>query len=82
MLNTLTQTEPNSDISYNISKYNFCCAGKNCINILIHHIKLIIIKKSGWFCDSCKQYLQKEELIESIIHEKVENGDENQDGKL
>ncbi len=40
------------------------CAGKNCNNIAIHLLTIVLIKQSGWFCSDCKKSLLKEGLID------------------
>ena len=74
------QTGPNSDNSYTVTKYNFSCAGKNCKNTPTYYLRLKLIKRQGWFCESCRQYLQKEGLVEYIIN--TVDGGENNFGRL
>jgi hypothetical protein len=70
---------PNNDILYNATKYNLCCAGINCINTPKYLLRFLWIERSGWFCENCKQFLQKVGLVESIICENIsvnEGGEE------
>ena len=60
-------TDPNSNNNFNNRIYN--CAGKNCRNIPSHHLKLVLIKKPGWFCDKCRKDLEKDDLVQFVIEE-------------
>ena len=53
------------------------CAGKNCNNVSMYLLTIVIIKQSGWFCSDCKKSLQEEGLVESIIYERLVDGDES-----
>ena len=64
------QPESNSKNQYNNTAYNYC-SGKDCKNTPLHYIKLVLIKKTGFFCDTCANYLQENNLIESILDESV-----------
>jgi hypothetical protein len=67
---THTKSESNSKNQYNNTTYNYC-AGKDCKNMPTHLLKLVLIKKTGLFCDSCLKYLQENNLIESVLDESV-----------
>lgn len=62
--------DPNSKDQYNNRAYNYC-SGKGCNNIPSHYLKLVLIKKSGFFCETCADYLKDNNLIESVLDEKV-----------
>jgi hypothetical protein len=67
----------NSNNRYKVTEYNLSCAGKSCKNTPTHFIKLALINRSGWFCQTCMQNLQKDDLVESIFKESVVIGGEN-----
>ncbi len=69
---TTDQINTSSNVSYMTEEHKECF-GRRCSNIGTNNLKIKYIKKYGWFCDSCKQYLQKEGLIEYII-KAVEGG--------
>jgi hypothetical protein len=79
---TNIQYESNSSNRYNVSEYNLTCAGKNCKNIPTRFIRLVLIKRSGWFCQTCTQNLQKESLVEAIFNDNVETGGESSFGEV
>jgi hypothetical protein len=66
-----TQTESNSNDPCTVIKYNFFCAGKNCKNVPMYNLKLVLIKRSGWFCENCTQDLQENGLVESITDKRT-----------
>lgn len=39
------------------------CAGKGCNKIGEYFLKIIYVKKSGWFCSICKKDLEAEGLV-------------------
>jgi hypothetical protein len=47
------------------------CAGKGCQNIGTHHLWIRFIHKSGLFCDSCKNAL----LADGLLDNKSTNND-------
>ncbi len=62
------QPRPNNDIQYEPTEYKHrTCAGLHCNNVPTHYLKIALIKKSGWFCDSCKQALEEDNLLESDL---------------
>jgi hypothetical protein len=66
----------NNKLSEN--KYNYkTCAGKGCNKIGEYFLKIIYVKKSGWFCSQCKKSLEEDGLIESRANEAVVIGEEN-----
>lgn len=68
----------NNDIKYISPEYkDNTCAGLHCKNFPTHHLKLVILKRSGLFCSDCKKSLQKEGLVESPIHKILKKEDEN-----
>jgi hypothetical protein len=72
------QYQSNSDDQNSVTGYNLSCAGKNCKNITKHHLMLVLIKRSGWFCANCRQSLQEDGLVESVFKEStIMNGDNN-----
>jgi hypothetical protein len=42
------------------------CAGKNCKKKGIHYLRIRFVKKFGWFCDSCKDFLIEDKLIDKV----------------
>ncbi len=73
----MTNNQTNTlNCSYQIDEYKECF-GRRCTNAGTNNLKIKYIKKYGWFCNTCKQHLQKEDLVESTTCEKVENGDES-----
>jgi hypothetical protein len=77
------QSNPNNDISYETIEYKHrTCAGKNCKNIAKHHLMLVFIKRSGWFCENCRQSLQEDGLVESVFKESAIGRSENNFGKV
>jgi hypothetical protein len=59
----------NSNNNYNNRIYN--CAASGCEKTSSHLIKLILIKKSGYFCSECTKYLKDNNLIDSVLDENV-----------
>jgi len=61
--------------SFNYNKfYEFdksrICAGRNCRNVSTYFLKIVLVKKSGWFCDSCKQDLEDNGLVDYSVASK------------
>jgi hypothetical protein len=56
----------NANNDFKIQEYK-ACAGRKCNNIAKHFLTIVLIKKSGWFCEKCKQSLQADDLVESIV---------------
>lgn len=50
-------------MKYSNIKQRTTCSGKDCSKPGKHYLKIIIIKKSGWFCDHCKKELELNSLI-------------------
>jgi len=73
-------TDSNSNNNNNNRIYN--CAGKGCNNIPSHYLKLVLIKKPGWFCRKCRKDLEKDSLVQYVIDERKEDnkGVSNIDG--
>lgn len=46
-----------------IQKYK-PCAGKGCKKRGTHYLKIRFLKKFGWFCDSCKEFLIQNKLVD------------------
>ena len=44
------------------------CAGKGCSEPGIHHLKVLFINKSGWFCDKCKNSLVEDKLVDQNVN--------------
>ena len=51
----------------------FVVLGKNCKSTPSHHLKLVLIKKPGWFCDKCRKDLEKDDLVQFVIDEYKED---------
>jgi hypothetical protein len=79
---THIQTRSNSDNQNTVTGYNLSCAGKNCKNIAKYHLMLVLIKRSGWFCENCRQSLQEDGLVESVFKESAIGRSENNFGKV
>ena len=61
---TNNQSKSNNNIYLDDREYKYkTCAGLHCNNIPIHYLKLAVIKKSGWFCSSCKRALEEDDLL-------------------
>ncbi len=69
----------NSNNDSNIQGFKIC-AGRNCDNIAMHLLTIVLIKQSGWFCERCKQDLQEGGLVEPIPEEGVVMGGESNIG--
>ncbi len=78
---TNIQPESNSNDQNKVIGYNLSCAGNDCKNVPMHNLRLVLIKKSGWFCEDCTRYLQEEGLVESIIYENMMIGGDINFGK-
>jgi hypothetical protein len=73
----------NNNISYKTTEYKHkTCAGLHCKNTPTHYLKLAVIKRSGWFCHTRTQNLQKESLVEAIFNDNVETGGESSFGEV
>ena len=42
------------------------CAGKGCRRKGTHYLRIQFLKKYGWFCDSCKEFLIQDKLIDKV----------------
>lgn len=53
------------------------CLGKGCNNTGIHYLTVILLKKSGWFCNDCAHFLKVNDLIyyEPTIPSVIGKGD-------
>lgn len=60
----------NSNNNYNDRVYN--CAGNGCRNVPKYLLRLVLIKKSGYFCPECTEYLKDNGLIDSVLDECVD----------
>jgi hypothetical protein len=62
------QSEPNNDIHNDLTEYKHkTCAGLHCNNVPTHCLKVVLIRKSGWFCTSCKRALEEDNLLEQDL---------------
>jgi hypothetical protein len=71
------QNASNNNIQYNITEYKtspYTCDGRGCHNIATHCLKISFVKQLCWFCSSCKQSLEEDNLIDSsfAIHRGLE----------
>ena len=64
------QNTSNSNNNYNDRIYN--CAGHGCGNVARYLLRLVLIKKSGYFCPEYTEYLKDNNLIDSILEENVD----------
>jgi hypothetical protein len=59
------QPGPNNDIHNDTTEYKHkTCAGLYCNNVPTHYLKVVLIRKSGWFCASCKRALEEDNLLD------------------
>ena len=42
------------------------CAGNGCSKIGIHPVTIVYINKTGWFCESCKNLIEREGLADKL----------------
>jgi hypothetical protein len=62
------QSISDNKIQYDATEYKHkICAGLHCNNVPTHYLKIVLIKKSGWFCNSCKRALEDDNLLESDL---------------
>jgi len=40
------------------------CVGRDCDNVATHYLKIVLVKRSGWFCTACKQDLEENGLVD------------------
>ncbi len=59
----LNQANSNNNIVYKSNEYK-TCAGRSCNNSGTHYLKIVLVKKSGWFCSTCKQDLEANGLVD------------------
>ena len=52
----------NSNISYTTEQFKQFCAGKGCQNEGTTFLRIKYLKKTGYFCDSCKIELLRLDL--------------------
>jgi hypothetical protein len=55
-----------ADQSYVLDAYN-SCAGSGCKNIGLHLLRVRFVNKNGWFCNSCKNSLLADMLVEQVV---------------
>lgn len=61
----MRNTRPTSNNKIiNETKAYKICAGKDCVDAGIKLLKIIYIKKSGWFCDACAEEMRESGLID------------------
>ncbi len=58
------QQDSNNNSKYDTREYIFC-DGKNCNNDASFQLKIFYFKQPCWFCDTCKQNLERVGLVES-----------------
>jgi len=55
-------------VSIEVNSNNFIkepsCAGRNCENLGINNLRIILIKKTAWFCQKCADDLINLDLVE------------------
>ena len=76
----MTHNQPTSDNNIHIENIEYkhkTCAGLRCNNVPTYYLKVALIKKSGWFCDTCRQNLQEDDLVEFIFKDDVVMGGES-----
>jgi hypothetical protein len=60
------QSGPNNDVQYKQIEYkdtNTNCMARGCNNAATYDIKLAVVRRSGKFCTSCKEYFEARDLI-------------------
>jgi hypothetical protein len=60
------QLGSNNDVKYKPTGYkdtNTNCEARGCKNAATYDIKLVLVRKSGNFCTSCKEYFEDRDLI-------------------
>ena len=60
------QTESNNEVKYKPTEYkdtNTNCVARGCKNAATYNIKLVLVRRSGKFCNSCKEYFEDRDLI-------------------
>jgi hypothetical protein len=63
----------NSNNNNDKTEYNHSsCSRKGCNSIPVHYLRLVLLKKAGWFCEKCRFELQEDGLVESVIDENIE----------
>jgi hypothetical protein len=60
---THNQSKSSNNVFYELNEYK-TCAGRFCNNAATHCLKIVLVKKSGWFCDSCRQDLEENGLVD------------------
>ncbi|MGD9533389.1 MAG: hypothetical protein AB7V56_06435 [Candidatus Nitrosocosmicus sp.] len=60
----INQIKSNDNIDNTNTKLIPYCIGKGCKNIGKHYLKIVLINKSAWLCDSCKDDFLQMKLIE------------------
>jgi len=71
---------PKSPYFYSNNNYNnriYNCAGCDCKNAASYLLRLILLKKSGYFCSDCTKYLKDNDLIDSVLDENIGKRREN-----
>ena len=61
--------------SHNNNEYDltgYTCAGKGCNNLATYSLKIVIIKRTGDFCTTCKKDLEEKNLV--ISYSKIRLG--------
>ena len=59
------QQDSNNNIQNKTTKFKTSCDGKDCNNAASYYLKIVLINKSGYFCDACKKSLETIGLVES-----------------
>jgi len=71
------QSSSNNNVNQEAAEYKITCAGLRCNNRPTNYLKLALIKKSGWFCSTCKKSLEEDGLIEGMFDESIKMGGES-----
>jgi hypothetical protein len=66
MINNITSNDNNN---CNDRVYN--CAGHGYRNLPRYLLRLILLKKSGFFCPECTEYLKDNGLIDCVLDDSV-----------
>jgi hypothetical protein len=58
------QPGSNNEVQYRQTEYKDTnCVSRGCKNAATHDIKLALVRRSGKFCTSCKEYFEDRDLI-------------------
>jgi hypothetical protein len=53
----------NSVVPWNDPEYK-TCMGRGCNNVATQYLKLVFVRKAGWFCSVCAEDLKENGLVD------------------